>query len=82
MVDLHQTVRQDGMMRMDAVEHLAVPAGGAVALDPGGFHLMIMGLKRPLKVGETVDLTFTFAKAGAVTVTAKVAPLAATKAPD
>ena len=52
-----------------------------VELKPGGYHIMIMNVAHPLKVGEAVDLVFTFEHAGKVSVTAKVAPIAATKAP-
>ena len=46
-------------------------------MEPGGIHLMLMGLTAPLKKGESVPLTLTFAKAGAATVQLEVAPIGA-----
>ena len=45
-----------------------VPAGGKTALEPGGLHVMLIGLKAPLKEGDKFPLTLTFAKAGKVDV--------------
>lgn len=73
-VELHETVKgADGAMTMRPKEGgFTVPAGGEVALAPGGNHLMIMGLKRPLAAGETVSLTLTLADGGTVEVEAVV----------
>jgi copper(I)-binding protein len=46
-----------GMMGMEDIARFEIPAGGTLVLAPGGNHLMIMGLKRALKEGETVPLT-------------------------
>ncbi len=81
MAEVHRSMQQDGIMKMDAVPRLEVPAKGKVELKPGSFHVMVMNLQQPLKVGETVNITFTFEHAGKVTVPAKVAPLGATTAP-
>jgi copper(I)-binding protein len=61
-----------GMMEMKPVDQIAVPAGGSVALEPGGFHIMLRDLVKPLEVGTTVELTLTFEKAGDKVVTADV----------
>jgi hypothetical protein len=45
------------VMRMHAIDSLPLPPGQAVALQPGGHHLMLMGLKRVLAVGDQVPLT-------------------------
>ncbi len=50
-----------GMMRMQEVPSIAVPAGATVMLEPGGFHLMFIGLAAPLTVGQTFDVTLEFA---------------------
>lgn len=56
-VEVHE-MRMDGeVMRMRAIPALALPAGQAVALKPGGYHVMLMGLKKPLAAGSTVPLT-------------------------
>jgi copper(I)-binding protein len=59
-VEIHQMKHEGGMMRMSAVDRVALPAGKAVELTPGGYHVMLMGLKQPLKEGETVPVTLTF----------------------
>ena len=55
-------------MRMRAVENIPVPANGQTALEPGGYHIMLIGLKQALKEGGSFPLTLTFEKAGSVTV--------------
>lgn len=77
MAEVHQSMEQGGMMRMAPVKALDIPAKGDVTLKPGGYHVMIMKAGQPLKVGETVDMTFTFEKAGKITVPAKVLPITA-----
>jgi copper(I)-binding protein len=68
-VEVHQMSVTDGIMKMGAVEGgLDIPAGGTVALQPGGYHLMLMGLTRPLVEGERVPVTLVFDKAGPVEV--------------
>ncbi len=70
---VHQTsMDSGGMMGMQPVASLAVPAGGSVAFAPGGYHVMLTNLKSALKAGDQVHLTLTFQNAGAVTVTADV----------
>jgi copper(I)-binding protein len=59
-VEIHQMKHEGGMMKMSAVDRVALPAGKAVELTPGGYHVMLMGLKQPLKEGETVPVTLTF----------------------
>lgn len=77
-VELHQTTKsEDGVMQMRKVEGgLAVPAGGSLALEPGGAHLMVLGLEGPLAAGEQLKLTLEFAKAGAVEVSVPVSKTA------
>jgi len=56
-VEIHE-MRMDGdTMRMRAIPGLDLPAGQAVQLKPGGYHVMLMDLKQPLKAGETVPVT-------------------------
>lgn len=78
MTRLHASVGTDGVMRMDEVSALAIPAGTEVALKPGGYHVMIMDLETPLNAGAEIPLTFTFRKRGDVRVGARVMPVAAT----
>jgi copper(I)-binding protein len=60
------------MMGMEPVARLEIPAGGTVQLAPGGYHIMLIGLTKDLNVGDTVQVTLKFEKAGDVTVTAQV----------
>lgn len=55
--ELHEMSMQGDVMRMRAIDALPLPAGQPVALQPGGHHLMLMGLKRPLSVGDHLLLT-------------------------
>ncbi len=76
MAHVHSSGDKDGVMRMDSVPALTIPAGKELALVPGGYHIMIMDLKTPLKVGDEFPLTLTFKNRGDVSVIAKVMPLA------
>ena len=67
--EIHEMTVKDGVMTMRPVEGgLEIPAGGKLELKPNGYHLMLMGLKRPAKEGESFPATLTFEKAGSVTV--------------
>ncbi|MEK9969702.1 MAG: DUF1775 domain-containing protein [Ferrovibrio sp.] len=77
-VELHTHVKDGDAMRMRPVENIPVPAKGETALQPGGYHIMMIGLKQALKEGESFPLTLTFEKAGSVTVTVPVQKAGAT----
>ena len=70
--EVHLSSVQDGTMVMRQVDGVAVPAGGMAELKPGSYHVMFMGLKAPLKKGESFPLTLNFAKSGSVTVTVQI----------
>ena len=82
MAEVHETTMENGMMKMRPVERLALPAGKTVELKPGGYHIMLMDLKRQLKEGDTVPITLVVEgkdkKRRTVHVKAPVRPLAAT----
>lgn len=60
-VEIHEMSMEGGVMRMGALKSgLPLPAGKAVELKPGGFHVMLMDLKQPVKAGETVPLSLVF----------------------
>jgi len=84
-VEVHEMKMDAGVMRMNAVDRLPLPAGKAVELKPGGYHVMLMDLRQPLKEGDTVPVTLTFEdKAGrkqTVEVKAQVRGLASAGAP-
>ena len=77
---LHRTVQDGQVMRMRPVAGIDLPAHGSVALRPGGLHIMLMGLKAPLKAGDTLPVTRHFQKAGDVAVSAAVLKAGATGA--
>lgn len=56
-VELHEMAMEGDMMRMRAITGLDLPAGKAVELKPGGYHIMLMDLKQPIKAGDTVAIT-------------------------
>jgi copper(I)-binding protein len=73
LAQVHETRMESNMMMMRELEAgLPLPAGEAVQLKPGGTHIMLMGVSDPLRAGQTVPLTLTFATAVPVEVTATV----------
>jgi len=71
--ELHETTTAaDGTTAMSPVAEIPVPAGGSVTLEPGGYHIMLIGLVEPLVAGQKIDITLTFRQAGEVKVTAEV----------
>ena len=72
-VELHTVVKgSSGMMKMQQVESIPVPASGTVELKPGAFHVMLFGLNKELKVGDTYQLTLNYEKGGESTVNVQV----------
>ena len=57
MAEMHEMAMDGSVMRMRQVDAIDLPAGKPVELKPGGLHLMLMGLKAPLKAGESVSFT-------------------------
>lgn len=80
-VQIHEMSVVNGVMRMRELPGgLPIPAGGSVTLKPGGYHVMLIGLKKPLTVGENIPVTLTFQNAGKVSITVPVQAMGA-KAP-
>lgn len=75
--ELHQMIMNNGVMEMRPVPSLEIMPGKSLVLAPNGYHVMLTGLKAPLKEGQSVPLTLTFEKAGTVKVTAKIAKVGA-----
>ena len=71
--EIHTMERQGDVMRMKAISGVDLPAGQAVALTPGGQHLMLMGLKTQQQAGQTVNLVLTLQTAEGKTVQQTVA---------
>jgi copper(I)-binding protein len=67
-VELHETIRDGQVMRMRPVAKVELPAGGVVAMKPGGYHIMLVNLKRALRPGEHVPLRLTFVHAAPLTL--------------
>jgi copper(I)-binding protein len=74
-VEMHVTRSEGEVMKMRQVESFAIPAGERVELSPGGGHLMLVDLARPLKKGERVPLTLRFERAGEVEIEMEVQEL-------
>ena len=78
-VEIHEMAMANGVMEMKAVPALMLPAGKAVELKSGGYHVMMMELAKPLKAGDKVPITFTVegkdGRKTAVEVKADVRPL-------
>jgi copper(I)-binding protein len=58
-VEIHEMSMNGGVMKMRMLDELNLPAGKSVALEPGGFHLMLIDLKKPLKAGDHIDISLT-----------------------
>ena len=58
-VEIHEMKMDGGVMKMNAIDKLPLPAGKPVDLKPGGYHVMLMDLTRPFKEGDTVPITLT-----------------------
>lgn len=81
-LEVHEMSMANGVMSMHPAEGgMAIPAGKTVTLAPGGYHLMIMDLKKPLKQGDSFTATLEFERAGKVEVPFAVQGVGA-KGPD
>ncbi len=59
-VEVHKMVMSGNVMAMRAVDDVALPAGQTVEFKPGGYHVMLMDLVKPLGKGDKVPITLTF----------------------
>ncbi len=75
-VEIHMTEAIDGVMKMRATGPLEIAPMGTLEMKPGGYHIMLMGLKAPLKTGEEIEITLTFEKAAALTLKVPVGEVA------
>lgn len=72
-VELHETMAgASGMTAMQPVDRIEVAPGATVKLEPGGYHLMLLGLTEELVVGQMIELTVTFEESGTFVVQAEV----------
>ncbi len=73
MTQVHETVMGEGdSMKIQEVEKIDIIAGTPTELKPGGYHIMLMQLMKPLELGTEISVTLKFAKAGDVVVTVPV----------
>ncbi|MEZ5856750.1 MAG: copper chaperone PCu(A)C [Hyphomicrobiaceae bacterium] len=63
-VELHTHLHDAGVMRMRRVDEIPIPASGNVKMQPGGYHIMLIDLKKPLTEGETIPLILEFKRSG------------------
>jgi len=78
-IEVHETAMKNGVATMRPVQGgLSISPGQSVSLAPGGYHLMMMELKGPLKKGDKVPVTLAFEKAGQINVTFDVQGVGAT----
>lgn len=73
-IEVHEVAMDDdtGEMTMREVDGIDLPAGETVALEPGGYHIMFLGLAEPFEVGDSFDLILTFEQAGEVAASVQV----------
>lgn len=76
-IELHKMELVDGLMKMRRVDSINIPAGGKVELKPGGYHLMVIGLKQPLKEGDMVSISLEFSNDLRQTIKIPVKPRSA-----
>ena len=83
--EIHEMSMTDNMMRMRQIKELALPAGKAVELKPGGYHVMLLDLKGQVKAGDKIALTLVVEgedkRRETIEVTAVARPLGAASAP-
>ena len=80
--EVHETAAVDGVMRMRQVDEIVIPPGATVELKPGGLHIMIMGLDKPVVAGAIVKGWLVFEKAGRVAIAFPAAPVGSQAPPS
>ena len=80
-VELHRSTLEDGIAKMRPLDRIEIPARGTAELMPGGVHMMLVNLSKPLKAGDRFGATLTFERAGPVSVEFIVQGLGASTPP-
>ncbi|WP_158965509.1 copper chaperone PCu(A)C [Paraglaciecola sp. L3A3] len=70
--EIHNHVHQNGMMKMQQQSEVKIPAGQSVSFAPGGLHLMLFGLNKPLEEGQTVSISLQTQSGETISFAAKV----------
>ena len=81
-VELHTHLNENGVMKMRPVEAIEVAPGEPALLEPGGLHVMLIGLKAPLVAGESFPMTLEFQRRGRIEVEVKIEEATRTDAPS
>ena len=74
-VELHEHKHLDGVMKMGQVKQIAIPGNSSTVLAPGGYHVMLIGLKKDLKLGEQVAMTLVFEDGSSQAIKPEVKPI-------
>lgn len=75
-IEIHSMSMEGDVMKMRSVDSVTIKAGEKITMQPGqGYHLMLMGLKKPLKSGEKIPVTLTFRDAGKMKISVDVADM-------
>ena len=72
MAQIHETYHENGLVGMRHVDYVVVPAKSGIEFKPGGYHVMLMNVKKDLKVGMKVEFELMFKHSGTVKVKAVV----------
>ncbi|MBF0275700.1 MAG: copper chaperone PCu(A)C [Nitrospinae bacterium] len=70
--EIHGHIHSGGMMKMNYQPKLEIRKGSSVVMEPGGYHIMLIGLNKKLVAGEQVELSFTFSDGSSLTVFAPI----------
>src|SRR5215470_1244209 len=81
-IQFHKQTEDNGVSRMREVHNVELSPGGKIIFKPGDMHIMIVGIKQPLKEGQTFPLTLQFEKAGHVDVNVPIEKVGAMKHED
>lgn len=81
-VQFHSASEENGVSRMREMRSIDIAPGASVTFSPGGMHIMVVGLKHPLKEGQSFPLTLNFEKAGKEDVSVPIAKVGATQHGD
>jgi copper(I)-binding protein len=71
-VELHNHINEDGVMKMRQVELISISANGNASLEPGGYHIMLIGLSKEIAAGDMVDLEVKFSDGSSQQLTVPV----------
>ena len=71
-VEIHDMTMENDVMKMFRIDGIDIPAGGSAQLQPGGKHVMFIGLYEKLEIGQTINVTLEFEKSGQQTIEVEI----------